>query len=45
VINGRVFNITVDDDDSMRPAKGIIAIQMEGTNMKVLAKDIWLRTL
>jgi hypothetical protein len=45
VINGRVFNVTIDDDDSMRPAKGIIAIQTEGTNMKVLARNIWLRTL
>jgi len=45
VINGRVFNVTIDDDDSMRPAKGIIAIQMEGTNMKVLARNIWLRTM
>jgi hypothetical protein len=45
VINGRVFSVTIDDDDSMRPAKGIIAIQMEGTNMKVLARNIWLRTL
>jgi hypothetical protein len=45
VINGRVFNVTIDDDDSMRPAKGVIAIQMEGTNMKVLARNIWLKTM
>jgi hypothetical protein len=45
VINGRVFNITIDDNDAMRPAKGIIAIQMEGTNMKVLARNIWLKIL
>lgn len=45
VINGRVFNVTIDDDASMRPAKGIIAIQMEGINMKVLARNIWLKTM
>jgi hypothetical protein len=45
IINGRVFTVTIDDDASMRQSKGIIAIQMEGTNMRVSARNIWLKTM
>jgi hypothetical protein len=45
VINGRVFTVTMDDDASKRQSKGIIAIQIEGTNLRVSARNIWLKTL
>lgn len=45
IINGRVFNVTVDDNATMHRAKGVIAIQMEGTPMRVSARNIWLKPL
>jgi hypothetical protein len=45
IINGRVFNVTVDDNATMHRAKGVIAIQMEGTPMRVSARNIWLKTM
>lgn len=45
IINGRVFNITLDDDDSARASKGVIALQIEGVNLKVAARNLWLKTL
>jgi hypothetical protein len=45
IINGRVFNITVDDNGTMHRSKGVIAIQMEGTPMRVSARNIWLKPL
>jgi hypothetical protein len=45
VINGRVFTVTIDDDASKRAAKGVIAIQIEGTNLRVSARNVWLKPL
>jgi hypothetical protein len=45
IINGRVFTVTIDDDASKRQSKGVIAIQVEGVNMRVSARNIWLKTL
>lgn len=45
IINGRVFNITVDDNAAMHRSKGVIAIQMEGTPLRVSARNIWLKPL
>lgn len=45
VVNGRVFNVTIDDNATMHRAKGVIAIQMEGTPMRVSARNIWLKNL
>jgi hypothetical protein len=45
VINGRVFTVTMDDDASKRQSKGVIAIQIEGTNLRVSARNIWLKAL
>jgi hypothetical protein len=45
VVNGRVFNVTMDENAAMRRAKGVIAIQMEGTPMRVSARNIWLKNL
>lgn len=44
IINGRLINVTVDDNPTMHRQKGVIAIQMEGTPMRVQAKNIWLRS-
>jgi Domain of Unknown Function (DUF1080) len=43
VINGHVFTVTIDDDASKRQSKGVIAIQVEGSNLRVSARDIWLK--
>jgi hypothetical protein len=45
IINGRVFTVTIDDDASKRQSKGVIAIQVEGVNMRVSARNIWLKAL
>jgi hypothetical protein len=45
IINGRIFTVTIDDDASKRQSKGVIAIQVEGTNMRVSARNIWLKAL
>jgi hypothetical protein len=45
VINGRIFTVTIDDDASKRQGKGVIAIQVEGFNLRVSARDIWLKAL
>jgi hypothetical protein len=45
IINGRVLTVNVDDDASKRQSKGIIALQVEGTNMRASFRNIWLKTL
>jgi Domain of Unknown Function (DUF1080) len=45
IINGRLISATVDDDPVKRVAKGVIGFQVEGVNMKVSFRNIWLKQL
>jgi Domain of Unknown Function (DUF1080) len=44
IINGRTMSIFIDDDPTMSAAKGVIALQIEGTG-KVSFRNLWLKTL
>jgi len=45
IINGRLVSATVDDNPEKRVASGVIGFQVEGTNMKVQFRNIWLKVL
>jgi len=45
IINGRLITATVDDDPVKRVAKGVIGFQVEGVNMKVSFRNVWLKQL
>jgi len=45
IVNGRVMTVNIDDDESKRQSKGIIAFQVEGTNMRASFRNVWLKTL
>jgi len=44
-LNGRLVSGTIDDDPMKRAAKGLIGLQIEGNNLKVSFRDIWLKTM
>jgi hypothetical protein len=45
ILNDRVASVTIDDDASKRAMKGLIGLQIEGGDLKVSFRDIWLKTL
>jgi 3-keto-disaccharide hydrolase len=44
IINGRTMSIFIDDDPTMAAARGVIALQIEGTG-KVSFRNLWLKNL
>jgi hypothetical protein len=44
-LNGRLMSVTIDDDPMKRVAKGLIGLQIEGNNLKVSFRDIWLKNM
>ena len=45
ILNDRVASVTIDDDATKRTMKGLIGLQIEGGDLKVSFRDIWLKTL
>jgi len=45
ILNGRVITVTIDDDATKRHPKGLIGLQIEGSDLKVSFRNIWLKTL
>jgi hypothetical protein len=45
ILNGHLVSVTVDDDATKRVMKGLIGLQIEGGNLKVSFRNIWLKTI
>jgi hypothetical protein len=45
ILNDRVASVTVDDDPAKRVMKGLIGLQIEGGDLKVSFRNIWLKSL
>jgi len=45
ILNGRLVSVTVDDDPTKRAMKGLVGLQIEGGNLKVSFRNIWLKNL
>jgi hypothetical protein len=45
ILNDRVASVTIDDDATKRVMKGLIGLQIEGGDLKVSFRGIWLKTL
>lgn len=45
ILNGRLITVTVDDDATKRHPKGLIGLQIEGSELKVSFRNVWLKIL
>src|SRR5262245_13609233 len=45
IVNDQVASVTIDEDAAKRAMKGLIGLQIEGGNLKVSFRNIWLKKL
>jgi len=45
ILNGELASVTVDDDPTRYVDRGLVGLQIEGGDLKVSFRDIWIKTL